>query len=185
MQPEIHRTNLKITNMKKLMLLVAACCMLFCACNNKTEENQEATTENQTEQVEQKECKGDCCKKMMEQWQNIDNMTAEEQTELINKRYECMTKKLNALNMDEIGCPNAKKAIEDFKTRFAAAKDEAAKKELINEFDGAHWKHAVVGEGGCKHEEKAECDNKCGKDCKTECCKDNCKGGDCKHDCKK
>lgn len=172
--------------MKKLMLLVAVCCMLFCACNNNTtQENQEATTETKTEQVEQKECKGDCCKKMMEQWQNIDNLTAEEQTQLINKRYECITKKLAEVNMEEVGCPNAKKAIEEFKTKFAAAKDDAAKKALINEFDGAHWKHVVVGEGGCKSEEKAACDNKCGKDCKKECCKDNCKGADCKHNCKK
>ncbi|MCQ2262845.1 MAG: hypothetical protein MJZ70_01035 [Bacteroidales bacterium] len=166
--------------MKKLMLLIAACCMIFVACNNqKAEENN-----GEAAQTEQKaECKGEnCCEKMMQQWANFDNLSAEEQTKLINKRGECIGKKLAAVNLDEIACPNAKAGIQEFKTKWEgfANADQAGKKALIDEFDGAHWKHEIVD--CCGH----KCDNKCGKenctDCKS-CCGDNCKCENCKHKC--
>ena len=157
--------------MKKLFLLFAACCMIFVACNNKKAEKEATKEDNkaQTEQTEgcDKKCDKECCKKMMEDWANFDNLTAEEKTQILEKKGGFITDMLSKVELDKIECPNAKQGIEEFKTKWEgfAAADEAGKKALIDEFDNAEWKHAVLPEKCCKEGEEGCC-----KDGKEGCC---------------
>lgn len=163
--------NQNFNKMKKLFLMLIACCMMFVACNNqKTEEV--AQEEQKNEQTcEKKDCckdKHECCKKMMEDWKNFDNLTAEEQAKLIEMKSGFITDMLSKVNLDEIECPNAKQEIKDFQAKWEGFEkaDQAGKKALIDEFDNAHWKHAVMPEKCCKDKEGC-----CDKD-KEGCCKD-------------
>ena len=181
--------------MKKLFFLLVASCLVFAACKNDTKK--EEAKENGKEKVEQtQECKEDCCKKMMEDWANFDNLTAEEKTQILEKKGGFITDMLSKVELDKIECPNAKQGIEEFKTKWEgfAAADEAGKKALIDEFDNAEWKHCVLPEKCCNGEKEGCCKEECCKDCK--CCKEgkkceNCTCEDCKcckdgkKDCKK
>ena len=163
--------NQNFNKMKKLFLMLTACCMMFVACNNqKTEEV--AQEEQKTEQTcEKKDCckdKHECCKKMMEDWKNFDNLTAEEQAKLIEMKGGFITDMLSKVDLEKVECPNAKQAIQEFQTKWEGFEkaDLAGKKALIDEFDNAHWKHAVMPEKCC-HGEKEGC---CDKDKKESCC---------------
>lgn len=164
--------------MKKLMLLIAACCFVFTACNNKPAETEEPVADTTVEVVAEQPAEP-CCP-MMQEWADFDNKTVEEQGALIEKRGECITKKLAEVNLDEIQCPKAKEElpafIEKWNKEFATA-DAAAKKALIDEFDT--FKCLKHHEGNCCKEE-----GKCGDNCAKENC-GNCqhKEGDCT--CKK
>ncbi len=164
--------------MKKLFLMFAACCMIFVACNNqKTEE----VANEEKAQCEQTECqKKDCCKEMMEKWNNFDNLTTEEQTKLVEMKGGFITDMLSKVDLEKVECPNAKQAIQEFQTKWEGfdKADLAGKKALIDEFDNAHWKHAVMPEKCC-HGEKEGC---CDKDKKEGCCDKDKKEGCCDKD---
>ena len=159
--------------MKKLMLLIAACCLVFVACNNKPAETEETT--DSTEVVVDQPQEEACCP-MMKDWAEFDTKTVEEQTALVEKRAECINKKLAEVNLDEIQCPKAKAElpafIEKWNKEFAGA-DLAAKKALIDEFDS--FKCLKGHKEGCCKEGKDECKGECKDQCNHEC-KDNCKG---------
>lgn len=163
-----------------MMLLVAAC-LVMVACNNKPAEVEEPTVDS-TEVVTEEPAP--CCQ-MMKDWADFDNKTVEEQTAMVEKRGECITNKLANVNMDEIQCEKAKNElpafIEKWNKEFAGA-DLAGKKALIDEFDTFK---CLKADKCCKEKEEAACDNKCGKDCKKECCGDKCEGEKCQHNCKK
>ena len=173
--------NQNFNKMKTLFLMLTACCMMFVACNN--QKTEEVANEEKT-QCEQTECqKKDCCKEMMEKWNNFDNLTAEEQTSLIEKKGGCITKVLAEVDLEKVECPNAKQAIQEFQTKWEGFEkaDLAGKKALIDEFDNAHWKHAVMPEKCCHGEKEGCCDKDkkegcCDKDKKEGCCKDKKEG---------
>ena len=157
--------------------MLTACCLIFASCNNPKTEEATQENEQQTEQTcEKKDCckdKHECCKKMMEDWNNFDNLTAEEQANLIEKKGGFITEILSKVNLDEIECPNAKQAVKEFQTKWEgfAKADQKTKKALIDEFDNAHWKHAVMPEKCCKGEKEGCCDKKEGCcDKKEGCC---------------
>ncbi len=159
---------------------MVACCLVFAACKNDTKK--EEAKENGKNQVEEKkECADDCCKKMMEDWKNFDNLTAEEKTQILEKKGGMITDMLSKVDLEKVECPNAKQAIQEFQTKWEgfAAADEAGKKALIDEFDNAEWNHFVIPQ--CCGEKEGCCKEECCKDCKDcKCCKEGCKDCKCK-----
>lgn len=167
------------------MLLLAAACFVFVSCGNQTN-NTETTDTTAQEEIaveENHDCANACkseCEALQAAWADWANQTPEQKAELIAKKLE----KAKAFVATEETCPNKQAEKEAFAKLLETidVNDVEAAKAIL---DQCPCNKKCHGEGEGCHKEGQTCNNECGKDCKTECCKDQCKGADCKHDCKK